>query len=436
MDRMRAPMILLLAFFVPVAARSADLCLVKAAGSRLDLFQAQQKFEGNGLAVRPCESLENASDCDLIVVFNGFPSQKSAAQWEDETNAAYRAQYRAHGGAVSSIELAKNVAIYEFEADVFDGPTKIQLKHADLQPDFNFFPNLKYAVTGDALKPQREAAAKMAARRATEEAERRQPAPPSSAQDRRAKAVVSDVDRPAYRDAARPDDVALVVGVEKYNDLPDATFAERDATTVRDHLLALGFAPRHVILLTGSRATRSEIALNVERRLPKLVKPTSAVFFCYSGHGAPDPATGKAYLLPADGDPEYLEDSAYPVARLKERLGALKAKSVLVALDSCFSGAGGRSVLAKGTRPLVTRVNEGDTPARVTVLTASGANEVAGSLDEQGHGAFTYYFLKGLASGRRSFKQLYEFVKPGVEDAARLSNRSQSPVLSGPDAAL
>jgi len=63
--------------------------------------------------------------------------------------------------------------------------------------------------------------------------------------------------------------------------------------------------------------------------------------------------------LPIDGDPQYLEDTAYPINRLYEKLNSINAKQVIVAIDACFSGAGGRSVLAKGTRPLVMEVDTG-----------------------------------------------------------------------------
>ena len=65
-----------------------------------------------------------------------------------------------------------------------------------------------------------------------------------------------------------------------------------------------------------------------------------------SGHGAPDPKSGAAYIVPWDGDPNFLETTAYPVSRLYQKLGALKAREIVVALDSCFSGAN----LARGRR--------------------------------------------------------------------------------------
>ena len=100
-------------------------------------------------------------------------------------------------------------------------------------------------------------------------------------------------------------------------------------------------------------------------------------------------------------------------------------------MDSCFSGAGGRSVLASGARPLVSRVATGAVPAKLTVLAASAANEISGSLDDKGHGAFTYFLLEGLNAGKTTPKALNDYLTPLVQDEARRLNRDQTPQLQG-----
>jgi hypothetical protein len=249
--------------------------------------------------------------------------------------------------------------------------------------------------------------------------------------------AVSDVDKPRYRAASRPDDYAVVVGIEKYSgDLPEAQYAERDALSVKNHLLALGFEARNVAYLSGSGASAGALKKNLESWLPNHVTEDSTVVFYYSGHGSPDPTTGEAYLVPWDGDPQYLKDTAYPMKRLYERLGALKARRVLVVLDSCFSGQKGRSVLAPGTRPLVSKIDLGAAAdARIVSLTASDGDQISGTLPEQSHGAFTYYLLKGLngaaadASGAVTVRGLYDYLAPKVQNAARGQNREQTPQL-------
>lgn len=248
---------------------------------------------------------------------------------------------------------------------------------------------------------------------------------------------LSDVDAPTYVAEEKPDNMAVIVGIEKYSSIPDATFAERDAEAVRRHLIALGYPERNILFLTGEKATRSAIQKYVEVWLPKNVKEGSQVLFYFSGHGAPDPASKQAYLVPWDGDPKFLENTGYPIAKLYQSLGALKARRVLVVLDSCFSGAGGRSVIAQGTRPLVMQIDT-SLPAgsgKLSVLSASAGDEITGADNAQGHGLFTYYLLRTLnrTGGKTSLKDAYAAFLPEVQDAARRQNRGQTPQLAHGD---
>jgi hypothetical protein len=251
--------------------------------------------------------------------------------------------------------------------------------------------------------------------------------------------LTSDVDKPSFSLAPNPNNFAVVVGVEKYTSLPSAEYAERDAEAVRAHLVALGYPIRNIFFLSGQEATRAKIAQALNTWLPNRVSEKSIVFFYYSGHGAPDTKTNQTYLVGMDGAAEDLDSTAYPIKMLYAKLGGLKARQVIVALDSCFSGAGGRSVLPKGTRTLVSKIDMGIVPEKLVVLTASDKDQISGALDEQGHGIFTYYLLKGLdgaarnGSGSVTVRSLYNYMVPKVQDAARLHNRDQTPQLMPAD---
>jgi hypothetical protein len=246
---------------------------------------------------------------------------------------------------------------------------------------------------------------------------------------------------PSFHAHEAKDDYAVVVGIENYGDLPAATNAERDADTAAAFIRALGVPDRNLILIKGAKATRTGLVKNLETWLPNNVSPKSRVYFYFSGHGSPDPSSGDAYLVPSDGDPQYLPDSGYPLKRLYEKLNALKAREVIVAMDACFTGAGGRSVIAKGTRPLVGKVDTQSglsSTGKLTVFSASGSDQTSGSDDGTGYGLFTYHWLDGLngaaknASGEVTTQSLFDYLKPKVEDAARRANRAQSPqLLSG-----
>jgi hypothetical protein len=256
---------------------------------------------------------------------------------------------------------------------------------------------------------------------------------PSAPASPAAREPSSDIDAPVRRAAERPDDYALVIGIEEYQSVPKADFGARDAKTVRKHLEALGFPARNIISLEGSQATGNKLKSYLEEWLPLNVKANSTLFVYYSGHGAPDAKTGDAYLVPWDGDPKFLKSTALPLKAFYSSLAKTKAKRVIVALDACFSGAGGRSVLAQGARPLVAKTAELSPPeGKVTVLAAASGDEITGTLQEQSHGLFTYHLLKGLAADpQASAQSLFDYLKPRVQDDARRENREQTPVLAG-----
>ncbi|MBI4678791.1 MAG: ankyrin repeat domain-containing protein [Elusimicrobia bacterium] len=147
------------------------------------------------------------------------------------------------------------------------------------------------------------------------------------------KSYASDVDQPAFPPKApRPDDLALVIGIESYQDshLPKADFAQRDAEAVAAHLTRLGVPEGNIVRLIGDKATAGRIKGYLESWLPKNAKPGSKVYFYYSGHGAPDPASHDAYLLSWDGDPGLLKTTAVSLAEVYASLGRLPAEAGFV----------------------------------------------------------------------------------------------------------
>ena len=157
---------------------------------------------------------------------------------------------------------------------------------------------------------------------------------------------------------------------------------------------------------------------------------------------APQANTGDAYLVPYDGDPAFLEQTGYPFKRLYQTLEKLPTKNVIVMLDSCFSGAGGRSVLAKGARPMVLTVEGMASSSKAVVLTATSGSHISLADQEKGHGLFTYYALQGLAGeadangdGSIDVQELFEYLKPQVQRVARRTyNTEQVPQLIIPPA--
>ena len=224
---------------------------------------------------------------------------------------------------------------------------------------------------------------------------------------------------------------AVVIGIEHYRQqsIPAAEFAADDAQLVGKYITkTLGFPEENVTVLIDGQASKGDFEKYFESWLPNRVENGDEVFIYYSGHGAPNPATGDAYLVPYDGDPTYLDKTAYPVKRMYQELAKLPASNVTVVLDSCFSG-GGRSVIAAGARPLV-NIAHMRVPAKVTVLAAASSNEISNTYQTRGHGLFTYFFLKGLKAYGDNFKAVFDYLKPEVSRVARREyNTNQAPVF-------
>lgn len=255
--------------------------------------------------------------------------------------------------------------------------------------------------------------------------------------------IRSDVDNlPAIKTKLNKSSYAIVIGIENYRQkLPKADFAVSDARLVSEYLSkVMGYPEENVVTLTNDYATHVDLIKYFEKWLPNNVERNGTVFIYYSGHGAPNPKTGDAYLVPYDGDPSFIDQTGYSLKRMYDALGKLPAKEIVVALDSCFSGAGGRSVIAKGARPLVMNLQDNMVlPKNMTVLSASSGEQISSTYDEKGHGLFTYFLLKGIKNedvvkqdGTIAISDLFSYLKPQVERIARKQyNNEQTPQLIG-----
>jgi hypothetical protein len=255
--------------------------------------------------------------------------------------------------------------------------------------------------------------------------------------------TASDVDAlPSTKAVPDKNSYAIVVGIEHYRQkLPKADFAVHDARIMTQYLTrVMGYPGENVVTLVNDRAAKSDFEKYFEKWLSNNVDANSTVFIYFSGHGAPDPKTGSAYLVPYDGDPTFIAETGYSLSRMYNALGKLPAKEIIVALDSCFSGAGGRSVLAKGARPLVMNLQTDIALSKnMTVLSASSGDQISSTYDEKGHGLFTYFLLKGIKNedvvnpdGSIKMDDLYGYLKPQVEMIARKHyNNEQTPQLIG-----
>ena len=260
--------------------------------------------------------------------------------------------------------------------------------------------------------------------------------PPQGANVAPAQKATDGANDPALVSAApQPGAYALIIGIDRYRDVPGAPGARADAEAfARIARKTLGLKDDHIQVALDDRATRSDVLRGLQW-LKQNVAAGGRVYFFYSGHGAP--ATDQStYLLPFDGNPKDLADSAVPMSEVMKKLGETGAKEVLAMVDACFSGAGGRSVLPPGARPLM-RVKEAEPTAHMALFSASQGDEISGPATGGGAGVFTKYVTTALGTGQAdingdgqvSLQELSDWVTPRVAREARTDNREQHPRL-------
>ena len=270
--------------------------------------------------------------------------------------------------------------------------------------------------------------------------------------DTYALAKPSDVDVPPQTKMKRPDAIAVVIGNKNYKNtvLPPVKYAIQDAFTMKKYLHeTMGFSEENIILVRdatnidfvkyfGNSQDHRGVLYNQVR------KDKSEVFIFYSGHGAPDTNTKKAYLVPSDADPAIIKLTAYPLETLYDNLAKLNKeknpKSVTVVLDACFSGGSHDGMLIQNASPIYIETTIPLLTARnAAVLSSSRGNQINSWYPEKNHGLFTYYLLKNIKKAAEEKKSLSikdleaSLFKPeGVNDLAwRLFNRDQEPQIMG-----
>jgi tetratricopeptide (TPR) repeat protein len=174
----------------------------------------------------------------------------------------------------------------------------------------------------------------------------------------------TNVDTPPKTGQSRPDAIGVIIGNKTYRNptLPAVKFAAQDAAIMKRYLVdSLGYDENNIILmrdatfidlvkLFGDAQDHRGILYNRVR------KGQSEVFIYYSGHGAPDSNTKKAYLIPSDADPTVIRLTSYSLDTLYLNLAKLNKekmpKNITIVLDSCFSGGSQEGMIIPDASPI------------------------------------------------------------------------------------
>ena len=101
----------------------------------------------------------------------------------------------------------------------------------------------------------------------------------------------------------------------------------------------LGIPINRVKTLVNTKADEAGMLLATKRWLARAAKQGKTdVYIFFAGHGLASDDGSKMYLLPYDGAPELLDDTAILRDRLFSDVAAANPRSVTVFLDTCYSG--------------------------------------------------------------------------------------------------
>ncbi len=199
--------------------------------------------------------------------------------------------------------------------------------------------------------------------------------------------------------------VALILAIPQYQSasIPEVKYARNDAEVLRQYLIkSFGFKPENILpMIADERLTYGRIQTYIKSILPSYLKPdgNSDLFIYFTGHGAPSSANNEAYLVPWDGDPNYVnENNSYSMKKFYVDIELLNARHKIIVVDACFSGYSGNGEnLLKSASPIYLKLNNPlVADPNTVIIQSSSVNQVSNWYDEKGHGMFTYFFLKGI----------------------------------------
>ena len=246
--------------------------------------------------------------------------------------------------------------------------------------------------------------------------------------------------------------MALVIGISQYTEINNLRYADADALEFSQILTDFAEYDRSsVTLLLNQQATKKRIVDEINRIVRESEKrPLDNFIFMFAGHGMESTITANKrqggnvrqetniFLAPADASTddnnfyssgaggEVSNETFINKAWLARQLSAIKAKSIFIILDSCYSGTksfgtlftenegyeikefgsgGGKRGIAMANKRALARMTEQGTrelvSRKVAYLASSRDDQTSAEYDELRHGALSFCIFQYLKAIRR-----------------------------------
>ncbi|BAZ38139.1 hypothetical protein NIES4101_40740 [Calothrix sp. NIES-4101] len=227
---------------------------------------------------------------------------------------------------------------------------------------------------------------------------------------------------------------AITIGVNQYDYLQPLNYAKRDAKLMHDFLRNEASFEQVYFFADDSpdvagKSTRPNRANLRHFLLTRFDKPFMEAgdnfWFFFSGHGMR--YADRDYLMPSDGNPGDVADTAIPINFVSERLRRCGADNVVLILDACRNQGGGNKGEGLGRQT----AEEARQTGVISIFSCS-PNEYSYEIDALQQGAFTSVLLEGLGIQGKcaTVERLNQYLSFRVPEIARQHNKArQTPYI-------
>ena len=218
--------------------------------------------------------------------------------------------------------------------------------------------------------------------------------------------------------------IGIIIGVEDYENIESAKYADNDAQTIYDYFTKRLGIPQSNIFYYSENSKNLPQTIPMKSLftddLPAKINDLKRdyrnveIVLYYSGHGLPDDEDrSNFYLLPKDYNQKYSQtmisfnkDMLYQMNKYIDDDDAL-----IIILDACFSGKmrGSDELIAYGSKPASLYITIQQAFDNMVILSSSSGLQKSYSYDRASHGLFTYTLLRAL----------YDFKSIKLSDLAR-----------------
>lgn len=244
----------------------------------------------------------------------------------------------------------------------------------------------------------------------------------------------SDVDAPiSIRPQNNTNTFAFIIANENYTHLSDVPYAHNDGQSFSTYCRSiLGIPDANINLYENATWGTMKNAVSYLRDIDDAFNGDINVIFYYAGHGSPTDDTQESMLIPVDAA-KVDKNLCYALDDLYAEFSDLKANSVKVFLDACFSGPTRDNSMVEKARKIATVPKKSKITGKLVVISAASDEQTAWQYNEQGHGLFTYFLLKKLreTGGDVTLGELAEYVSSNVlQTSVVVNHKRQNPSVA------